>query len=145
MPRGVLDLSPLRPWAALLQRMSAACRPAGNNGGAPIAVISKAPKDEQIIATGSGSTGNVAGEIQTRVTDQGSASISSPRNIPSWDARSASTAVADLGSRIYVHAGLADMAEGVGRTASALSSLYPVRPERSVRRSVSQNPTSLGC
>jgi hypothetical protein len=40
----------------------AACRRAGNNGGAPIVVISKAPKDEQIIATVSASTGTVAGE-----------------------------------------------------------------------------------
>ena len=30
--------------------------------------------------------------IRARVTDHGSASISSPRNIPSWDSRSASTA-----------------------------------------------------
>lgn len=32
-------------------------------------------------------------EIRTRVTDHGSASITSPRNIPSWDTRSASTTV----------------------------------------------------
>ena len=32
-------------------------------------------------------------QIRDRVTDQGSAPISSPRNIPSWDARSASTTV----------------------------------------------------
>ena len=41
---------------------SAACRHGGNNGGVPTAVISGVPRDEQIIATGSASTGIVAGE-----------------------------------------------------------------------------------
>jgi hypothetical protein len=41
---------------------SAAFRHAGNNGGAPTAVISGVPRDEQIIATGSASTGSVAGK-----------------------------------------------------------------------------------
>ena len=36
---------------------SAASRRTGNNGGAPTAVISGLPRDEQIIATGSASTG----------------------------------------------------------------------------------------
>lgn len=39
-----------------------ACRHAGNNGDVPTAVISKAPRDVQIIAAGSASTGIVAGE-----------------------------------------------------------------------------------
>jgi hypothetical protein len=43
---------------------SAASRHAGNNGGAPIAVISRAPKDAPIIVTGSASTGGVAGESE---------------------------------------------------------------------------------
>jgi hypothetical protein len=42
----------------------AASRHAGNNGGAPIAVISRAPRDEQIIATGSASTGTVVGKSE---------------------------------------------------------------------------------
>jgi hypothetical protein len=41
---------------------SAASRHADNNDGAPIAVISRTPKDAPIIATGSGSTGTVAGK-----------------------------------------------------------------------------------
>jgi hypothetical protein len=41
---------------------SAASRHAGNNDGVPTAVISEVPRDEQIIATGSASTGIVAGE-----------------------------------------------------------------------------------
>jgi hypothetical protein len=41
---------------------SAASRHAGNSGGVPIAVISRALRGEQIIATGSASTGIVAGE-----------------------------------------------------------------------------------
>jgi len=43
---------------------SAASRHAGNNDGVPIAVINRAPKDEQIIATGSASTGTVAGKSE---------------------------------------------------------------------------------
>ena len=42
----------------------AASRHAGNNGGAPTAVISRAPRDEQIIATGSASTGTVVGKSE---------------------------------------------------------------------------------
>src|ERR1035437_10281824 len=49
------------------------------------------------------------------------------------------------GRRFCVHAGVAGVAEGVGPTASALSSLYPVWPAWSFRRSVSQDPTILGC
>jgi hypothetical protein len=49
------------------------------------------------------------------------------------------------GSRFCVHASVAGVAEGVGPTASALSSLYPVWPAWSFRRSVSQDPTILGC
>jgi hypothetical protein len=49
----------------------------------------------------------------------------------------------DLVSRIYVQAGSAGVAEGIGPTASALSSLCRMRPECSVRRSVPQNPTDL--
>jgi hypothetical protein len=41
---------------------SAASRHAGNNEGAPTAVISGVPRDEQIIATGSASTGIVTGK-----------------------------------------------------------------------------------
>lgn len=41
---------------------SAAFRHAGNSGGVLTAVISRAPRDEQIIATGSASTCIVAGE-----------------------------------------------------------------------------------
>ena len=44
---------------------SAACRHAGNNGGPPTAVVSGVPRDEQIIATGSASTGIVAGESRS--------------------------------------------------------------------------------
>jgi uncharacterized membrane protein len=43
---------------------SAGSRHAGNNDGVPIAVINRAPKDAQIIATGSGSTGTVAGKSE---------------------------------------------------------------------------------
>jgi|NGEPerStandDraft_6_1074524.scaffolds.fasta_scaffold96585_2 hypothetical protein len=43
---------------------SAASRHAGNNDGVPIAVINRALKDAQIIATGSGSTGSVAGKSE---------------------------------------------------------------------------------
>jgi len=50
-----------------------------------------------------------------------------------------------LVSRIYVPAGVAGVEEGVGRTASALSSLCRMRPEWSVRRSVSPNREVLGC
>jgi hypothetical protein len=41
---------------------SAASRHAGNNDGVPTAAISEVPRDEPIIATGSASTGIVAGE-----------------------------------------------------------------------------------
>jgi hypothetical protein len=41
---------------------SAASQHAGNNDGAPTAVISEVPRDEQIIATGSASTGIVTGK-----------------------------------------------------------------------------------
>jgi hypothetical protein len=41
---------------------SAAFRHAGNNDGVPTAVISEVPRGEPIIATGSASTGVVAGE-----------------------------------------------------------------------------------
>jgi hypothetical protein len=41
---------------------SAASGHAGNNDGVPIAVINRALKDAPIIATGSGSTGTVAGK-----------------------------------------------------------------------------------
>jgi hypothetical protein len=41
---------------------SAAPQYAGNNDGAPIAGISEVPRDEQIMATGSASTGIVADE-----------------------------------------------------------------------------------
>jgi 3-oxoacyl-[acyl-carrier protein] reductase len=40
------------------------CPHAGNNDGVPIAVINRALKDAQIIATGSGSTGSVAGKSE---------------------------------------------------------------------------------
>src|ERR1035437_53329 len=50
-----------------------------------------------------------------------------------------------LSSRSCVQAGVAGVAEGVGPTASTLSSLYPVWPAWSFRRSVSQDPTILGC
>jgi hypothetical protein len=43
---------------------SAAFRHAGNNDGVPIAVINGALKDAPIIATGSGSTGTVAGKSE---------------------------------------------------------------------------------
>jgi hypothetical protein len=41
---------------------SAACPHAGSNDGVPTAVISGVPRDEQIIVTGSASTGIVVGE-----------------------------------------------------------------------------------
>jgi hypothetical protein len=44
---------------------SAASRQAGNSSSVPIAVISRVPRDEQIIATGNASTGIVAGESGT--------------------------------------------------------------------------------
>jgi hypothetical protein len=47
---------------SVIAAFSAASRHAGNNGGAPIAATSKALKDDLIIATGSASTGIVAGE-----------------------------------------------------------------------------------
>src|ERR1035438_3819691 len=50
-----------------------------------------------------------------------------------------------LGNRFCVHAGVAGVAQGVGPTAPALSWLYPVWPAWSFRRSVSQDPTILGC
>jgi hypothetical protein len=40
----------------------AACQHGGNNDSVPTAVISGVPRDEQIIGTGSASTGIVAGE-----------------------------------------------------------------------------------
>jgi hypothetical protein len=43
---------------------SAASRHVGNNGGVPIAVINRALKDAPIIATGSASTGIVAGKSE---------------------------------------------------------------------------------
>jgi hypothetical protein len=43
---------------------SAAFRHVGNNGGVPIAVISRAPKGAQIIATGSASIGVVSGKSE---------------------------------------------------------------------------------
>jgi hypothetical protein len=43
---------------------SAGFRHAGNNGGAPIAVISRAPKDVPIIVIGSASIGIVSGKSE---------------------------------------------------------------------------------
>jgi hypothetical protein len=126
---------------------SAASRHAGNNDGVPIAVISRVPRDEQIIATGSGSTGIVTGQVASPRDGSGFRfdHFAAQYSFMGYEISHQHHCQQGLGSRIYVQAGLAGVAEGVGRTASALSSLCRMWPEWSVRRSVSQNPTVLGC
>ena len=133
-------------WAALLQRiLPRPCTPATTTACQP-AAVSEVPRDEPTIATGSAITGSVAGEsgCARRIRSGFRFNLFAAQYCSKGIEISQYRRQQSLGNPSCVHAGVAGVAEGVGRTASTLSSLCRVRAKWSFRRSVCQNPKVLG-